>query len=167
MPEFLTVDRSASLAVGQVLDLDFGRNGQPRYEAPGYFSGDEYDDLAQTLFPNGLSLWGKGFLFNQYLSPATREVSPTIEMLAELVRRNSFPNLPSRFSFVFASSTLEDAHQFRAEYGTPSDPIFRVACDEASRHDSSPAGCSRTSIGVARLVQIPSGKSSSSHRFGS
>jgi hypothetical protein len=136
VPEYFTVDRAAALSAGEVLDLDLDRNVQPRYEAPGYFSGDDYEDLAQELFPDGLSLWGKGFLFNPYLSPSTREVSPTIEMLVELVRRNSFPELPSRFSCIFASSTIDDARQFRDGYGTPSDPIFRVACNKAYRHDN-------------------------------
>ena len=56
-------------------------------------------------------------------------------MVAELVRRASFPDRPSRFTSLFGTTTLHYAQRFRAGYGESTDRIFRVSCDRSFRCD--------------------------------
>lgn len=135
MPEFFTVDRSGSLRSGQVLDIDLHLTGLPLYAVSGYYSGADLEAFARDLFGGGISRWGKAYLFNQHITGPNVPVSLAIELVVELVRRESFPERPSRLSSVFGSSTLDDARQFKTLYGTPSDPIFRVSCDTSFRCD--------------------------------
>ncbi len=135
MPEFFTVDRLGRFRPGQVLDIDLDLTGLPLYAVSGYYSGADLEDFARDLFGGGISRWGKDYLFIKHIPGPDVPTSLAIELVFELVRRESFPERPSRLSSVFGSSTLQDARQFKASYGTLSDPIFRVSCDTSFRCD--------------------------------
>lgn len=85
----------------------------------------------------GVSRWGKDYLFNQHVQNGSSVPnSLAIELVVELVRRESFADRPSRLSCVFGSTTLEDARLFKTSYGAPDSPILRVSCESSFRCDA-------------------------------
>jgi hypothetical protein len=52
-----------------------------------------------------------------------------VEMIVELVRRLEFSDKPSRYTSVFAFSTVEAAEDFRAKRGQADDPVWRARCE--------------------------------------
>ncbi len=140
--EFFTLDRRASLKPGQVLvpNLDFA--GRRFYPLSGHYDRADLETFARSLFPGGLSEHGKNYLLDELIvvsGPHGPEPlvpnTPAVELVAELVRRMSFPERPSRMACVFAWSTLGEARRFRASHGSPGSAIYRVSCEVSSRHD--------------------------------
>jgi hypothetical protein len=110
----------------------------------GSYTQEELTTFVVSLFPSGLALHGKHYLFDECLivrgltptapQPFAQHV-PIIELVAELVRRLSFPDHPSRFTSVFAWESLDDAKWFRQKYSSPEAPIFRMSGEMTFRGD--------------------------------
>lgn len=140
MPRYYTVDRSAGLQPGtQVLaDADF--KGCRFFPVQDHFTREDLERLVLELFPGGLTRHGKRYLLDECLVIATPQGPapqvphiPMIELACELVRRISFPELPSRLQALFAWQSRDEALAFQRESG--SGTIYEVEADKFFRGD--------------------------------
>lgn len=73
------------------------------------------------------------FQTNKYFVPYTI----TIELVFELVRKASFPSMPSRFQSVFAFETLSEAQNFKANNSKYPSLIYLVEGQRSVKLDMS------------------------------
>ena len=143
MPAFYTVDRSQRLQVGQQLGCDTDFGGRKFYPVSAHYTKEDLLALVKQLYPDGISNHGKEYLLDQCLvlkNPNGTPVSacpavPIVELVAELVRRLSFPTLPSRFTSIFGWDTKQDAISFRASHCAGNGNICRVSGELGFRGD--------------------------------
>lgn len=95
---FYHVNRKTDFEINDVLNyLSLPKNSNP-----------ELVDYCNKHFPEGLSQMG--YKYSSYINPNSVEYSSyTSEVILEIFRQKSFPNLPSRFQSVFCSSSIEEA----------------------------------------------------------
>lgn len=144
MKEFFTLDRAGTLRAGWVLTADLDLACRRFYPIEGHHTRDDLGAFAAQLFPGGLSEHGKRYLLDELIvipgphgpEPIMPNV-PAVELVAELVRRTAFPELPSRMACAFGWPDLETARRFRATHGAPDSAIYRVSCIRSSQHDMS------------------------------
>jgi hypothetical protein len=116
MPTYYTVDRLGSLMPGQVIDLKRYDDVRPV----------ELQRHVDDLFPLGVSAHGERY----FLKNRTDNVAdPRTELHFEYVRRALFPERPSRFTSVFAATSIEGAKDFRSRFGKPNDSIWQLEAD--------------------------------------
>lgn len=140
---FYTVDRSKRLKVGQTLCPDTDYTGRKFFPVVPHHTNEDLEAYVRDLFPAGLSIHGKQYLLDQCLvvnDPVGKPLSvcpvmPVMELVSELVRRTSFPGLPSRFTSVFAWDTKEEAATFRASHCGGAGSICRVSGKVGFRGD--------------------------------
>lgn len=146
MADFFTLDRAGSLAVGQVLDVDLDLSGRRAYPVEDVYTRADLEDFARGLYNGGLSEHGKRYLLEEFIVTYDASGKPTlyvpntpvVELVTELVRRQSFPELPSRFACWFGWRTAQEARRFGTRYPIPgagAPRVFRVRCERSSRHD--------------------------------
>lgn len=129
----------------------------------------ELEAHLSDLYPEGLSKHGKFYLLDHVqanetwavLSHVTRMVpiSPMIELVYELVRRNDFPARPSWYASMFALETDDDAIHFRSARGWQG-RIFKVESASAFRVDMNQLQIDASSIVAllkARSTALKSG----------
>jgi len=132
---FFTVDRKRTLNVGETYIPQFNTAGGTFCPVEGLFT---QDDMRQALFAlsPSLSEHGKYYLLSPNLivanAPALTTLSPTIELVFELIRCMEFQHIPSRFSCMYGWSTIEDARKFM---GNQTGEIFEVECNNYFRAD--------------------------------
>jgi hypothetical protein len=140
MPRYFTVDRSSGLQPGSqvVADLDF--QGCRFFPVQDHFTRADLEHLLRELFPEGLTKHGKKYLLDECLVISTPQGPapqvphiPMIELLCELVRRVSFPTLPSRMQALFAWGSRDEALVFQHEFGGGT--IYEVEADQYFRGD--------------------------------
>lgn len=164
---FLHLDRLGNVDENTVFELSFSNahpagpthklDGHGIYEDVGR---DDYDFIEQ-YFEGGLTAHGKNYLYNvfnlseealknpqQFLEPDTifRLVDdPTVgnswvkEIVFELVRRDSYPERPSRFQSVFGARNEEELRQWRTLPAVDADSgdLYRVTPEGHFIGDSS------------------------------
>ena len=130
MPEFYHVDRvGGRLKPGQVIGLmnDKSTIAHKTNRAATY----------RRMFPDGVTLHGCEYLLNEDRISPVDDVSGMIEVLAEFIRRNHYPERISRFQSFFAYKTIQDAESFISLYPIttpegetrPQGDIWLVQCD--------------------------------------
>ena len=102
MPTFYTVDRLGTLRTGLTVDSSQDYANCQFHTTLGGPTRTDLEVHLAGLFPDGLSKHGKFYLLNHSLinptwtpgvpSGSMVPVSPMIELIAELVRRNDFPS---------------------------------------------------------------------------
>jgi hypothetical protein len=143
MESFYTVDRNRKLQVGQQLDCDTNYAERKFYPVSPHYSKQDLQTLIQELYPQGISSHGKQYLLDQCLvvkkpngTPASVcPVVPIMELVVELIRRVSFPTLPSRFTSIFGWDTKEDAISFRTSHCGNNGNICRLSAELGFRGD--------------------------------
>ena len=118
-----TVDRNRTLEEGRVINLVKYSDVRP----------PELQVHIDFLFPDGVTSHGESYMLRGR-TPA-KGVNEVIELLFEYVRRSRFPSRPSRFQSVFAFENIDQAVDFRNEYGTPDSLIWEVESDVAFKAD--------------------------------
>ncbi len=110
--------------------------GRPLLPIEGVASADELARHLHDLFQSGLSMHGweyftthRDFVNSQGKNYAHYETA--LELILEFVRRDKFPQRPSRLQSYFAWDNLEAAIAFNTERK----PIFRVEADAAFHAD--------------------------------
>lgn len=121
-----------------IADFDF--QGCRFFPVQDHFAREDLEHLVQELFPEGLTKHGKRYLLDECLVISTPQGPapqvphiPMIELICELVRRLSFPNLPSRLQAVFAWASHDEALAFQREFGGGT--IYEVEADQYFRGD--------------------------------
>lgn len=136
MPTFYTVDRSGALFPGLVI-----RNTPPSYSYlhpvnQNLEASFEVEAVLNKYFSNGLSVHGRQYGLQPYpFFQGGLPFNQAIEVVAELVRRLTAPDCPSRMQSMFACETLADAQAFRSEMKVPYARIFEVDAGEFFRAD--------------------------------
>lgn len=158
MPIFYTVDRVGTLQAGVTVDLDQDYAQNRFHTAPNGPTRQELETHLSGLYPDGLSKHGKFYLLDHvqanetWAAPphVTRMVpiSPMIELIYELVRRNDFPTRPSRYASMFALETADDAIHFRSARGWQG-RLFKVESASAFRADMN-----QLQIGASSIVAL-------------
>jgi hypothetical protein len=132
MKRGFTVDRDKTLKAGQIINLVKYNDVMPH----------ELQVHIDYLFPDGVTSQGEHYMLREQTilreqTSALSEggVSAVIEILFEYVRRSHFPSCPSRFQSVFAFGNIDQAVNFRKEYGTLYSWIWEVESDVAFTAD--------------------------------
>ena len=141
MPEFFHVDRSGSLQVGQVIDLDPSPTGPP-------LTREQEVELGR-LFPQGIARHAQEWLANFGADGSLVQR----ELLYEFVRRADYPDRPSRFESVFGFATEEDARAFLNVYVGGQPPIVRLEADEHFRANMLLLDITRPGAGISLSAQ--------------
>jgi len=123
MRHYFTVDRRRTLEQAQMINLVRYRDVRP----------PELQVHVDSLFPDGVTSHGDYYILGGKTHAI--DVSPTIELLFEYVRRSHFLFRPSRFQSVFAFENIDQAVRFRNEYGTTDSLIWEVESDVAFKAD--------------------------------
>lgn len=128
---YFHTDRRTSLHAGQVINLTNERT------AIGAYATDRAEFFA-TCFPAGVTEHGANYLLNTARAQPAQDTLGLLEVLAEWIRRASYPHLPSRLQSFFAWRSLADARQFaqrfalQAPAGSPiSSTIWEVEAESA------------------------------------
>jgi len=120
---YFTIDRNKTLEKGQIINLVKYSDVKP----------SELQTHVDSLFPDGVTNHGERYMLKgQALAKGKNEV---IELLFEYVRRSHFPSRPSRFQSIFAFENVEQAVNFRNEYGTSDSLIWEVQSDVVFKAD--------------------------------
>lgn len=97
--------------------------------------------VLKHYFPTGYSRHGFGYL-TEPVKPYSNEMGYGLirheyatELVFELVRRLQYPSLPSRFTSLFASETIEDALEFRTSFIQTVCPIYKVESNDYFKAD--------------------------------
>jgi hypothetical protein len=138
---YFTVDRANGLQPGADLVADSDFAACRFFPIQDVFTRDDLESLARELFPGGLTKHGKRYLLDECLvirtpqgpAPQVPHI-PMIELASELVRRLSFPQLPSRLQALFAWASYDEALAFQRESGG-SGTIYEVEADKYFRGD--------------------------------
>jgi len=124
MARYYTVDRASRLRAGTVAVCDTDFSQCRFFPIQDHFTKTDLEGLVAELFPSGLSSHGKSYLLDQCLVVSTDQGPapyaphiPMIELVSELVRRSLFPEKPSRYTVLFAWSSLEEARAFKESHG--------------------------------------------------
>jgi len=140
MLRYYTVDRSDSLQPGSQVIADFNFHSCRFFPVQDHFTRQDLERLVQELFPEGLTQHGKRYLLDECLviptphGPAPQVPNiPMVELICELVRRLSFPNLPSRLQALYAWASPDEALAFQREFGGGT--IYEVEGDQYFRGD--------------------------------
>lgn len=80
------------------------------------------------LFPEGVSTHGERYFLRNTSRP--NELSPSIELLFEYVRRANFPHRPSRFQCMFGFETPNDTVKFREQFGNNQGVIWEISVEQ-------------------------------------
>ena len=143
MARFFHVDRNGVLAPGQGLHLRRLDQLTPQQRIPER----ALQTHAETLFPDGLSNHGMGYLFWQNVMSFPRVAGfyddPTLntmrshcmDLVWEFVRRAAFEQRPSRYESVFCWESRDDASRFLSAMGGPPAAIWEVDGNETFRAD--------------------------------
>ncbi len=152
MPDFFFVDRYGTCAAGTELPLQTPHYNFGHATADKLETATEVESTLRELFPDGLSLHGQRYLLERYpYGQNVVAVSPVIELVAELIRRLAYPQLPSRFQALFACETLDSARLFRSR-GQPFNRIFRVRGNSHFRADMNLLSLGPTAASSLNLV---------------
>lgn len=135
-----TVDRASSLVEGMTLSLFQYTDVTPL----------ELQAHLDELFPSGVTLHGEKYLVDA--SSSSRITSPAIELVWESIRRAHYPHAPSRFQSLFASSSLDQAQLFRAQFGQNA-PIYEVAAEANFRADMNALHSGSSALFTSYLAQ--------------
>ena len=109
MPKFYHVDRvRGRLNAGQVIELMYDKSviTDKTNRAAHYIS----------MFPNGVTYHGWEYLLNDRRLAPHEDILGMIEILAEYIRRDYYPEHISRFQSFFAFKTVQDAKRFISLY---------------------------------------------------
>ncbi len=110
MKTFYTVDRNNSLYKNQIIDI-YTHHYQVPYQVP-------------YLFHKNMSYHGFNFLnINLYINNYD---TYSIEIIAEYLRRQKYPNLPSRFQSLYAVDNLSNANDFNIDFFNGKGKIWEV-----------------------------------------
>lgn len=121
MPTFYTLDRHRWLNEGDILNL-VPIEGQPL--------------LSDELFTLGASQHGVTYSLNNTFNMPDNPFGPSIELALELIRKERFPDKPSRLQSMFACEDLDDVKHFRgSSQAARSAPIFEVTVENYHRGD--------------------------------
>ena len=140
---FYTVDRRKTLRAGQKLDCDGDLSGRKFYPVASHYSEADIETLLHELYPQGTSMHGKEYLLDRCIVmkdsagktlPAV-SANPQTELIFELVRRLSFPHLPSRFTSMFGWEQKEEAAIFREQHCSGSGQICEVSAELGFKGD--------------------------------
>jgi hypothetical protein len=124
MRNFYTVDRKETLQQGIEIKLQKYNDIKPDY----------LQKHVDMMFPNGLTLHGEQYFLRNTIKSI---ISPAIELLFEYVRRAFFSSRPSRYQSLFGFESIDYAQEFRAQYGKPDAPIWKVETELYFRADLS------------------------------
>ena len=158
MAQFFTVDNQKRLEVGRTVDRST--------DYPSHCH-----DFMASLFPSGTCRWGEVFLLSEPLTilrqqeqeQSVASLTPAIELVFELVRRASYPQVPSRMTSLFCWEAPEEALEFQAEFRQGQETaIYVVEADDFFRADMNLLSLGPTSLTAwSNAVDYWSGKSSS------
>lgn len=123
MEYFFTVDRNRTLKEGQIINLVKYTDVKPL----------ELQVHIDSLFPDGVTIHGERYMIRGQ-TPG-KGINEVIELLFEYVRRSHFPSRPSRFQSVFAFRNVDQAVNFRNEYGTSDNLVWEVESDVVFKAD--------------------------------
>ena len=123
MAKYWHVDRSGTLAVGQVITLQKFSDISPV----------ELQQHVDGLFPEGVSRHGDKYLLNG--NSNTENNDSRIELIFEYLRRASFPKKLSRFQAFFGCKTIEDVRKFKRKFGNIDSKVFEVEAERAEYVD--------------------------------
>lgn len=121
MPTFYTLDRRGLLREGQSFDL-------VHLDGPSLLSDD--------LFSKGVSQHGLAYSINTAFNMPDNPFGPSIELALELIRKERFPDKPSRLQSMFGCENLDDVKHFRgSSHSARSTSIFEVTTENYHRGD--------------------------------
>ena len=126
------------LTSGQELENDLDLTGLRLVPGDAYGSDTDLATFGRSLFGGRLAQSGKNYLFTQRIAGQGYQCvpySPAIELAFELVRRNKFPNQPSRLASMYAWPSLANARWFKRTHRNATTPIFKVSCNEVFQCD--------------------------------
>lgn len=121
MPTFYTLDRRGLLQEGTSFNL-ISLEGPPL--------------LNDELFTRGASQHGVAYSLNSPFEMPNNPFGPSIELALELIRKEQFPDKPSRLQSMFGCENLDDVKHFRdSSRSALSTPIFEVTAENYHRGD--------------------------------
>ncbi|MFA0190474.1 DUF2441 domain-containing protein [Vibrio lentus] len=139
MITFYTVDRSGELNEGLELALQTEFGHIQFQEIENLCTRDDMLQRVIQLYPNGISRHGIYYLLTYNLLVHDNQTGqplslaphiPVMEGIFELVRKQEFPERPSRMQSVFAWCTEDEAMTYRALNGNEVS-IYEIESDEA------------------------------------
>ncbi|EGT5654218.1 DUF2441 domain-containing protein [Citrobacter braakii] len=121
MPTFYTLDRRGLLQEGNSFEL-VPLEGPPL--------------LNDELFTKGVSQHGLTYSLHNAFNMPDNPYGQSIELALELIRKDKFPEKPSRLQSMFACEDLDDVKHFRgSSLSRRSTPIFEVTTENYHRGD--------------------------------
>ena len=152
MATYYIVDRSTSLAPGDVIGKDKEYSACRFFPVQGHFKREDLENLAEELFTDGLTYHGKKYFLDECLviktdqGPASAVPNvPAVELIVELVRRLEFPEALSRFEAVFAWKSIKQAQEFCNDYGQGK--ILLVEGEKVGKYDMNQLYLGGTTVG--------------------
>jgi hypothetical protein len=142
--KFFRVNRIGKLAEGQTLDLQIYKNVTP----------SELQRLVDSLLPDGCSAHGEQYLLKNPSSQLKSVANAPLEMFFELFRRAQFPSRPSRYQSWFAVETLDEAREFRRNFGDPANSIWEVEASDSFKANMSLLTTQQSMLCQAQLAQF-------------
>lgn len=126
MPTFYSLDRRGLYREGQLYSL-------MHVDAELRSDGSILDD---QIFQQGISPQGLTYVLQSPFNNPQNPYGPTIELALEIIRKERFPDKPSRFQSMFACEDLDDVKHFRGTSGSNrSTPIYEVMTETYHRGD--------------------------------
>lgn len=121
MPTFYTLDRRGLLREGEIFNL-------APLEGPPL--------LDDERFTRGASQHGLTYSLHNAFNMPDNPFGPSIELALELIRKERFPDKPSRLQSMFGCEDLDSVKHFRGtSRSARSTPIFEVTADNYHRGD--------------------------------
>ena len=161
MRVFYTVDRSRLIKYGDTFHLNTDLQIIPNIRhVTDLYSIDDAVSRTLELFPEGVSRHGIQYMLTTPLvifQHGTRiplpvaPVEPIMEAIFEQVRRNEFPDRPSRMQSIFAWVTSEQATIFSKQNADA--PIFGIETDNFFIADQSLIHLGASAIGTFELAK--------------
>lgn len=152
MPAFYHVDRAQTLHLGQEIQLS--HNG----DAGG---------LIKEMYPDGFSRFGREYTQRAFVGPKAApgqqmrlEMNALHDAVVELVRRDRYPNKPSRFQSLFCYGDLSSATQFIHERSDYPVTVWEIEDDRDHRGDAELLEGTNFTDGVRKADQYWSGHQS-------
>ena len=140
MKEFFTVDRSGNLAESKIIRLGHGPETWTCIQNT--ITQSDMVEHMRLLFPEGMSNHGHGYLRAPIIvndqAGKPLQLAPTMpvtETIFELVRRDRFKDLPSRFESMFAWETEAEAENFNRTYFSGKGRVFTIRSDRYFKAD--------------------------------
>ena len=153
MIEAFSVDRRAVYEVGEDLKYYTNLDSNPVYAYVPFQTDRQIRQRIQELYSDGLSPHGIQYLFGELEFPdGYASVSPVLELIWESVRRESFPERPSRYRSYYGVRTLDAAVAFREKSNSSTCSIYKLSSDhyfEADMNLLSFSKCSMSTLDMA------------------